>query len=107
MPLLAVQRLGPGRLAVARKANLFNLVLGSLQQAVAMRLQRLSALVDADRLVERDVAALKVVNDLLQCIERLLEAHLRDILIRLVSHDYPFISRPTWAATENASPCRS
>src|SRR5690606_36934801 len=102
---LAVERLRAGGLAVSRQAYFLHLVLGRLEQPVAMRLERLAALVDTDRLVERHVAALQILDDAFQRRQRLLEAHRRDVLVGRVSgHFYPSIRRRTWAATEKASP---
>src|SRR4051812_44176630 len=99
-PLAGVERLGAGRPAVARQPDLLDAVLRRLQQAVAMRLQRLAAFIDADRLVERHLAALKIVDNGLQGLERLFEAHGRDVVVRRLGHPaYPSISRLTWAPT--------
>ena len=71
----------PTGLPSRERRDLFHLVLGRLQQPRAMRLQRLAALVDADRLVERHLAALQIFDDLLQRLQRLLEAQRLDVVI--------------------------
>ena len=44
-----------------------------------MRLQRLAALVDRDRFLERDLAALEPLDDLLELLERLFERQVCDL----------------------------
>ena len=125
---LHVERLGSGRLA-GIEGDLLHPRLGLAQQFLAAALQRLAALVDRDRLLERHGAALELLHDLLEFGERLLEAELLDVGIGIVGHHrsdfvaatraafYPFrgnlspphprISAVTCAATERASPSRS
>ncbi len=51
-----------------------------------MLLQRLAALINPDRLVERHIATLEILNDLLQRLERLLEAHALDVAVGFFGH---------------------
>src|SRR5690606_27960574 len=104
---VSVERLGSHRLALARQPDLLDTVLGGLEQPLAVRLEGLAALVDADGLVERHLAPFEIVDDLLQRLQRRFEAHRLDVFVGIVRHFYPLISLLTCAATENASPSRS
>src|SRR5690606_32161058 len=88
------------------------------EQPVAMRLQRLAALVVADRVLQRHVAVLQLGDDLLELLQRRLEGEGGDVrrnavVLRFGRHARPRfraasasarrespISAPTWAAAE-------
>src|SRR5258706_11176332 len=57
-----VERLAAARFAVAAETDLLDAGLGLAEQALAMLLQRLAALVDGNRFGERDFAALESCN---------------------------------------------
>ena len=63
-PLLHVERLGAGHLAVGVGGDLVDAGLGLPQQFLAAPLQRLAALVDRNRLLQRQGAAGGVGRDL-------------------------------------------
>jgi hypothetical protein len=80
MALVAgVERRRSGRLAAGADGDLLDAGLGPLQERLAMLLQRLAALVDRDRFLERDLAALEALDDLLELVERLLERQAGDV----------------------------
>src|SRR5215207_9820641 len=60
-----VERGRPGRLARGAERDLLDAGFGALEERFAVALQRLAALVDPDRLLERDLAALEAAHDLL------------------------------------------
>ena len=79
--ILDVERLGAGRLVVGVERDLLNLGLGFAQQRIAMGLQRLAPLVDEDRGLELHVALLQAIDDGFELLERLLEAHVLDVVV--------------------------
>ena len=78
---LGVERLGAGRLAVARQRDLFDPRFGRLEQRFAMGLQRLAALVDGDRLGQRRLAAFELADDFFELRQRGLKAQRLDVVI--------------------------
>src|SRR5271169_6664186 len=85
---LAVQRRDALGLAVGGKRDFLDPHFRVLQQGVATRFQRLAALVELDRFLERDRAFFQPIDDRLQLRERRLERHLFDIGV-LVGHVGP------------------
>src|SRR5690606_36591346 len=77
---LGVERLGSDRRAVAQR-DLLDPCFGLLQEPLAMRLQRLAAFIDGDRLRQRRLAAFQHADDLLELGERVLETHGFDVVI--------------------------
>src|SRR5216683_2356786 len=106
--LVAVERLARDA-ALGVAGDFFHPHLGIRKQRLAALLQRLAALVNLDRFLERDVALLQPLHDRLQFGERLLERQRGDVGVSLffIRHALqPCISAPTWAATDWASPSR-
>src|SRR5829696_8019020 len=79
MSVARVERRRSGRLAGGADGDLLDAGLGALEERLAMLLQRLAALVDGDRFLERDLAALEALDDLLEFLERLLERQVCDL----------------------------
>src|SRR5690606_7574931 len=79
--LFAVERLCTHRFAFTRQSNFLDLVFRRLQELLAMDLQRLAALVDSDRLIERHITALQIIDDALQRSKCLLEAHRGNVVV--------------------------
>src|SRR5262245_8858703 len=129
-----VERLGAGRLAGGIEPDLLHPSLGLAQQLLATALERLAALVDGDRLLERHLALLEPLDDRFELLDRLLEGQALDVGMGGVGHGrvpvcralysviriwrnrgpgapsgggQPCISAATWAAAELASPVRS
>src|SRR4051812_25455140 len=74
-----VERRRSGRLAAGADGDLLDAGLGPFEKRLAMLLQGLPALVDRDRFLERDLAALEPLHDLLELLERLLEGQVCDL----------------------------
>src|SRR5882672_10302048 len=107
--LVAVERLARDA-ALGVAGDFLHPHLGVGEQRLAALLQRLAALVNLDRFLERDVALLEPLHDRLQFGERLLERQRGDVGMSFffLRHALqPRISAPTWAATDWASPSRS
>src|SRR5215470_16371902 len=68
-----VERFGAGRLAGGIEPDLLHPSLGLAQQLLATALERLAALVDGNRLLERHLALLEPLDDRLELLDRLLE----------------------------------
>src|SRR5712691_10886727 len=83
--LFDVERLGSGRLARGIEGDLLDPGLGLAQQFHAATLERLAALVDRDRLLERHLALLEPLDDRFELLDRLLEGQARDVGV--VRHD--------------------
>src|ERR1700752_5182888 len=83
---LHIQRLGPRRLTRRIERDLLDPRFRCAQQLLAAPLQDLTALVDRDGFLKRNVAAFELLHDLLQLGERLLEGELCDVGIRGVGH---------------------
>src|SRR5580693_4859131 len=86
MLLPHIQRLGAGRLAPGIKRDLLHPRLGRAQQFLAAALERLAALVDRDRLLERHLAVLKPLDDGFELLDRALERQPRDVGVGFVGH---------------------
>ena len=65
--------------AGAVERDLFDPRLGLLQQFLAAAFQRLAALIDRDRFLERHLAAFKPLDDRFKFLDRLLEGQLLDV----------------------------
>src|SRR5206468_4257562 len=127
---LHVERLGPGDLAVGIGGNLVDAGLGLAQQFLAAALQRLAALIDRDRFLERHLAVLQPLHDRFELLDRALEGEFFDVHLGILGHIkfpnaplraqnqthfcgaivagiYAPINAVTWAATDSFSPCRS
>src|SRR5215218_9092445 len=89
---LQIERRRPGRLSVRADGDLLDPRLGFLEQGLAVLLQRLTALVDRNRVLERDVAAFEPAHDSLEFLERLLEG--KGLDGRVVGHGIPLRSVP-------------
>src|SRR5262245_423597 len=81
-----VERLGAGRLASSIEPDLLHPSLGLAQQLLAAALERLAALVDGDRLLERHLALLEPFDDRFELLDRLLEGQALDVGMGGVSH---------------------
>jgi hypothetical protein len=92
------------RLAVRVERDERDLLLGRLQPLLAMRLERRSAFVKGDGLLEIHVAGFELAHDPLELGHGLLEAHVPD---RLFRHAPRSISTRTWAATDSPRASRS
>src|SRR6185437_6187006 len=79
MALVGVERFDAHSLSVGPGDDLFDPRLRRVEPRLAMFAELLAALVQADRIVERNLAALKLADDVLECAECVLEAHLRNI----------------------------
>jgi hypothetical protein len=77
--VLDVERLGAGRLVVRIERDLLDLGFRLAQQRIAMRLQRLSPLIDLDRGLKLHVALFQAIDDGFELLQRLLEAHILDV----------------------------
>src|SRR5262245_47078442 len=77
--VLDVERLGAGRLVIRIERDLLDLSLSFPQQRVAMGFQRLAPLIDQDRGLELHVAFLQAVDDGVELLQRLLEAHILNV----------------------------
>src|SRR5262249_23324179 len=84
--LLYVERFGAGRLARGIEGDLLDARLGLAQQLLAAALERFAALVDGNRFLERDVAALELLHDRLELGQRLLERQRLHVGIGLFRH---------------------
>src|SRR5215471_4287821 len=113
-----VERLGAGRLAGGIEPDLFHPSLGLLEQLLAAALERLAALIDRDRLLERHLALLEPFDDRFELLDRLLEGELLDVRCGGFSHSdvrrfdparvyHPRIRVTTCADTDWARPWRS
>ena len=81
-----VERLGAGRLAGGVERDLLDPRLGLPQQLLAAALERLAALVDRDRLLERHLALFEPLDDRFKLLDRLLEGQGRDVAVGRVGH---------------------
>src|SRR5258705_11555924 len=109
--LLHVERLGALGLAGGVQRDLFDAGLRLAQQLLAAALERLAALVDRDRFLQRHLAFFEALDDGFEFLDRPFEAQGVDIGV-LVGHGrlgsfQPRISAVTWAAAERARPWRS
>src|SRR5579883_584621 len=119
---LHIERLGASRLAGGVEGDLLHPRLGLAQQLLAAALERLAALVDRDRFLERHLAFLEPLDDRFELLDRLLEGEPADVCVVGFAHDlssaratqrpaapsyHPRISVITCAATDWARPCRS
>src|ERR1700733_7895734 len=84
--LLPIQRLGAGRLAGRVERDLLDTRLGLAQQIFAAALERLAALVDGDRFLERHLALFEPLDDRLELLDRPLERQFRDIGVVVLRH---------------------
>src|SRR5689334_4150324 len=78
---LHVERLAALRLAGRIEGDLLHPRLGLAQQLLAAALEHLAALVDRDRLLERDLALLESLDDRLELLDRPLEGELADVRV--------------------------
>src|SRR4051812_20960384 len=78
-PLLHIERLGAGRLARSIERDLFHARFGLAQEFLAALLERLAALVDEDRLFERDLAFLEPLDDRFELLDGALEGQALDV----------------------------
>src|SRR5882757_11348451 len=74
-----VEGLGAGRLARSVERDLLDPRLGLAQQLVAAALERLAALVDRHRFLERHLALFEALHDRFELLDRLLERKLLDV----------------------------
>ena len=74
-----VEGLGAGRLTVLTERDLLDTGFGLTQEPVAMGLQRFAPLIDEDRSLKLHIAFLKALDDGLELLQRLLEAHRLDV----------------------------
>src|SRR5215813_590991 len=84
--LVHVERLGPGRLAGGIERDLLDPCLGLAQQFLATTLERLAALVDQDRLLERYLALFEPLDDRFQLFDRALKGQARDVGVGIFGH---------------------
>src|SRR6185295_9899181 len=97
---LHVERLGSGDLAVGIGGNLVDAGLGLPQKFFAAALQRLAALVDRDRFLERHVAVLQPLHDRFELLDRALEGELFDVALGIFGH-IEFPNAPSKGAESN------
>jgi len=76
-----------GRLAGGVEPNFLHPRLGQAQQLLAATLERLAALVDRDRLLERHLALFQPFDDGFELLDRPFEGQARDIGMDIVGHD--------------------
>src|SRR5262245_66495835 len=81
-----VERLGAGRLAGGIEPDLLDPSLGLAQQLLAAALERLAALVDGDRFLERHLALLEPLDDRFELFDRPLEGQALDVGMGGVGH---------------------
>src|SRR2546430_1138659 len=81
-----IQGFGAGRLAAGIERDLLDPRLGRAQQFLAAALERLAALVDRDRLLERHLAVLQPLDDGFELLDRALERQPRDVGVGFVGH---------------------
>src|SRR5690349_7098787 len=74
-----VEGLGAGRLTVLIERDLLDTGFGLTQEPIAMGLQRLAPLIDEDGSLKLHIAFLKALDDGLELLQRLLEAHRLDV----------------------------
>ena len=88
---------------VGPKRDFLDPLLGACQQIGAMRLQRLAARIDFDRIFKPDGALFKLIDDLFEFCERSLEGEAGDIfiLLRLNGHTCQFPCQPTFASSNS------
>src|SRR3989440_9754712 len=103
LQLLHVQRLCADRLAGGIERDFFHPRFRKPQQFLAAALQRLAAFVDRDRFLERHIAALELLHDLLKLRERLLEAESFDVGICSVGHLQSVVSASRVILAPNAN----
>src|SRR5208282_1436309 len=83
---LDVERLGADRLALRIQRDLRDARLGLPQQILTTVLERLAALVDGDRFLERHLALFEPLDDRFQLLDRALERQLCDIAVAFLRH---------------------
>src|SRR6201995_3430997 len=135
--LLHVQRRDTGGLAAGVGGDLLDPGLGLAQQFLAAALQRLAALVDRDRFLQRHLAVLQPLDDSLQLLDRAFEGEFLHVGLGILDHaavpgkmnalrrwnnsrittadgmwraqgfDVVPIRAVRWAATDSCRPCRS
>src|SRR5262245_37289745 len=81
-----VERLGAGRLAGGIEPDLLHPSLGLAQQLLAAALERLAALVDGNRLLERHLALLEPLDDRFELLDRPFEGQALDVGMGGVGH---------------------
>src|SRR6185437_8152886 len=86
MPSVDVERFGAGWLAGRVERDLLHACLGLTQQFLTAPLERLAALVDRNRLLERDLAFLEPLDDRLQFLDRPLEGQFLDVGVVVFGH---------------------
>src|SRR5580700_7239574 len=84
--LFDVERLGAGRLALRIERDFFDARLGLAQQILAAAFERLAALVDGDRFLERHLALFEPLDDRFQFLDRALERQLCNIAVGFLRH---------------------
>src|SRR5690606_11403041 len=106
--LLAVEWLDTDGFAVACETDLLDLVFSRLEQAIAMRLERLAALVNPDRLVQRHIATFEIVDNALQRLQRLFEGHELDVVVdrRRLGHGLSFHQAAHMRAYRKSQPMK-
>src|SRR6185436_4784787 len=97
---LHVERLGPGDLAVGIGGNLVDAGLGLPQKFFTAALQRLAALIDRDRFLERYLAAFKLRYDRFKLLHRTLEGEFFDVHLSVFGH-IEFPDAPANSAESN------
>src|SRR5262245_20636983 len=99
-----VERLGAGRLAGGIEPDLLHPSLGLAQQLLAAELERLAALVDGNRFLERHLALLEPFDDRFELLDRLLEGQALDVGMGGGGHDRVPLSRALYRAAGRTSP---
>src|SRR5262245_11889937 len=93
IPLLDVERLGSGGLAGGVERDLPDPRLRLPQQLLAAAFERLAALIDGDRFLERHLALLEPLDDRLEFLDRPLERQALDVGMIGLGHDRGPLSR--------------
>src|SRR5438132_3734324 len=83
---LHVERLGSGDLAIGIGGNLVDAGLGLPQKFFAAALQRLAALIDRDRFLQRHLAVLEPLHDRFELLDRALEGEFSDVHLGIFGH---------------------
>src|SRR5262245_59222067 len=97
-----VERLGTGRLAGGIEPDLLHSSLGLAQQLLAAALERLAALVDGDRLLERHLALLEPLDDRFELLDRPFEGQALDVGMCGVGHDRVPVCRALYNVIRNS-----
>src|SRR5215467_10471546 len=95
--LFDVERLGSGRLAGGIERDLLHARLGLPQQLLAAALERLAALIDRDRLLERHLALLEPLDDGFELLDGPFEGQAVDVGMHFVGHERVPLSRTLYS----------